>query len=108
MDLNGAQSVTPAGTVALTGVAPAVVGTPGTAAFTGTNVNLPGIVNSNNWYPRLRHMWGQVQTNNGWMFLGGQTWFLGTLDRKLINPLTIWYPVGDDNATIPGFSEPNR
>ena len=45
---------------------------------------------------------------NGWTFMAGQTWFLGMMNRKLIDQLTEWYPVGDDNPTFPGFSEPNR
>ncbi len=76
------------------------------AAVSGAGT--PGIVNSNNFYPRLRHAWGRVETESGWKFTAGQTWFLGMMNRKLIDQLTEWYPVGDDNQTFPGFSQPNR
>ena len=75
---------------------------------TAAGAALPGVVNSNNFYPRIRHAWGRAQMDNGWTFMAGQTWFLGMMNRKLIDQLTEWYPVGDDNQTFPGFSEPNR
>ncbi len=79
----------------------------GTAA-TASGAALPGIVNSNNFYPRLRHAWARAQFDNGWTFMAGQSWFLGMMNRNLIDQLTEWYPVGDDNQTFPGFSQPNR
>ncbi len=79
----------------------------GTAAGVSGVAN-PGIVNSNNFYPRIRHAWGRAEMPNGWTFMGGQSWFLGMMNRKLITQLTEWYPVGDDNQTFPGFSQPNR
>ncbi len=79
----------------------------GTAAAV-SGAGTPGIVNSNNFYPRIRHAWGRVEMQNGWTFMGGQAWFLGMMNRKLITQLTEWYPVGDDNQTFPGFSQPNR
>jgi F0F1-type ATP synthase membrane subunit b/b' len=79
----------------------------GTAAGV-SGAGTPAIVNSNNFYPRLRHAWARAEVGNGWAFTAGQTWFLGMMNRKLITQLTEWYPVGDDNQTFPGFSQPNR
>ncbi len=66
--------------------------------------NLVGqkFTSSNNWAPRIRWAAGEVRTQSGWRVLGGMYNVTAMLNRKLIETLTEWGPVGDDNSSFTG------
>jgi len=59
---------------------------------------------SNSFNPRQRQLWGQVETQNGFSFLGGQSWSLITTNRTGITPRKEFIPDTIDSQYVVGFN----
>lgn len=61
-------------------------------------------VESNSFNPRQRQLWGQVEFNNGFSFLAGQSWSLLTTDRRGLGALHEMIPLTIDSQYVVGYN----
>ncbi|HUO22554.1 MAG TPA: hypothetical protein VMU59_08575 [Caulobacteraceae bacterium] len=59
---------------------------------------------SNSYNPRIRVMYGELNTDDGWHLLVGQNWSLVTLNTKGITPRNELTPPQIDAQYVPGFA----
>jgi peptidoglycan hydrolase CwlO-like protein len=59
---------------------------------------------SNSFNLRQRQLWGQVEMQNGFSFLGGQSWSLITTNRSGITPRKEFIPDTIDSQYVVGFN----
>src|SRR5512135_1856048 len=61
-------------------------------------------VESNSFNIRQRQLWGRVELDGGFSFVGGQTWSLLTLNRVGIAPRAEWIPLTIDAQYAVGYN----
>jgi hypothetical protein len=61
-------------------------------------------VESNSFNPRQRQLWGQVEFNNGFSVLAGQSWSLLTTDRKGLGTFHEMIPLTIDSQYVVGYN----
>ena len=59
---------------------------------------------SNSFNPRQRQLWAQAELDNGWSFVGGQTWGLLSTNRKGLAPRQEYLPLTIDSQYVVGFT----
>ena len=58
---------------------------------------------SNSYQPRIRNLYGQLDTTDGWHLLAGQNWSLATLNGGGITPRSEVIPATIEAQYVPGF-----
>ena len=58
---------------------------------------------SNSYQPRVRVLYGQLDTSSGWHLLAGQNWSLATMTTNGITPRSEQPPATIDAQYVPGF-----
>jgi hypothetical protein len=61
-------------------------------------------VQSNSFNPRQRQLWAQVELDNGWSFVGGQTWGLLSTNRQGLAPRQEYLPLTIDSQYVVGLT----
>lgn len=58
---------------------------------------------SNSYQPRIRNLYGQLDTTDGWHLLAGDSWSLATMTSNGISPRSEQSPATIDAQYVPGF-----